>query len=138
MPTSTPSARRIVVGPCLPSRRRLGHSPRRDLVAEQRDAGEVAGTLAGDACSELYVADPADLGDAVDALDCGACLRLDAAAHERGLSGVGVHDGVCVLRPDRAGRRGDQAVEQAAEEHQQDGDQREDHRRRREPAGASP
>ena len=49
-----------------------------------------------------------------------------------------VDDRVGVLGADGAGRRADQTVEQSAEEHQQDGDQREDDRGGDESAGPAP
>ncbi len=126
-----------LVGPRLAVRRCVGDAVGCEFVAEQRDAGEIARSVAGHTGAELDVADSADLGDAVDGFDLGAEFRIDPAAHERCLRGVGVDDRVGVLGADGAGRRGDQPVEQPAEEHQQDRDQREDHRGGGEAAGTA-
>ncbi len=126
-----------LVGPRLAVRRCVGHAVGCEFVAEQRDAGEITRSVARHSGAELDVADPADLGDALDGFDLSAEFGIDPAAHERCLRGVRVHDGVGVLGSDGPGRRGDQAVEQAAEEHQEDRDQREDHRGGGEAAGAA-
>ncbi len=62
-------------------------------------------------------------------------VGVDPAPRERRLRGARVHDRVGVLCTDRTGRRPDQPVEQAPEKHQQNRDERDDHRGGREAAG---
>ena len=92
----------------------------------------------GDRCPapapELHDADAARTRNAGDGLDRSACVGVDAAADERRAGGVGVHDDVGLLGPQGARRAADEAVEQAAEEHHQHGDERQDDRGRHEAA----
>ena len=119
----------------LGRRRGDGHAVGFELVTEQRDVGEVAGTVAGNSCAELDEADAADFVDTVECLDLQADVDVDPAARERCLRRVRVDDGIGILCSECAGRRADQPVEQAAEEHEEDGDECDDDRRRGEPAG---
>ena len=126
----------VGIGRAAPRRRRQAAG--RELVADQRDVDEVAGTVAGDPCSELGHADATGALHAWHRLDPGAQLRGDPAAQERLLRRGREHDQVRPLGADRAGGAGDQPVEQSTEQHEQHRDQRQQRRRDGETPGAAP
>ena len=110
----------------------------RELVPEQRNVGEISRTVARDARTELDEPDPADVGDTLQGLDLHASPDVDPTPREGRLRRARVDDGVRVLGADRPRRRADQPVEQAGQDHQQDGDQRDDERCGREATRTSP
>ena len=92
------------------------------------------GPVARDTGAELGHADPTDLGHPGDLRHRRPLRRRDPAPGKGLLGGRGEDEEVAPLGGHRARRPAEQAVEQAAEQHQQGGQQRQDGRRRDEAA----
>ncbi len=110
------------VGNAFAVRRRLRHALRWQFVAGHRDIGQLG--LAGHLRPQQHEADATHFLHPVGGRHLLADIGSDAAAQERIAGAAGEDDDIALLRADRAGGAEIQPIEQAAEEQQQRGKER--------------
>ena len=127
-----------VVGVNLAGGRWIGHSDRRQLVAEQGGRSQVARSVAGDPPAQLHDTDPTGCRRPRPP------TRSSPEGHHRygcaktTIGGRGEDEEFAVLRLDSVRGGADQPVEQTSEEHHEHADEREDHGRRDEATRSPP